>query len=240
LQSRYTGLVLALFVACALSFSLVAGAFADRGGNHGGHGDSHPSVGTGFPGSNGSSKANDHSTKHGSVATDDDNTPTPTAAPATNTPTGTSPTATPTEAAEKHPENHGDDVSDVAHSAPKGPEHGEEVSEVARRLTGADDDDLTVTPTGTPPTATATGVVTETVTVTATPTSSPTPGGPTETATATPTDSPTPGGPTTTVTATQTPDDNDADNATNDQDESAVGSVLTRVVHSVEQLLGVA
>lgn len=191
MRPRLRGVLLALAVAGILSLGLVAGAFADRGGDHADGGDhAHPEATEVARGASDDGVAHDHAKAD---SRDDEGSATPTATTAAGT--AVSPADSDTGA------DHGEAVSEVAHSTPKGPEHGEEVREVATDNHGLDSDtnDLDDTPTvtatpvasgtatATPETATATATLTPTDTPTATVTETPTP-----TATATDTGTPTP------------------------------------------------
>lgn len=199
MQPKFQKILIAICVTCVLSLSLVAGAFADRG--RGQDGESHaPRYATATShDSAGSWDNKGDSSRHGG---DHEATATPTL---TTTPV----TATPTGVEDDSDGNHGKKVSEAAHQAPKGPEHGEEVSEVARDNNGQDDDSLdlddtpiatvSATATGTPATSTPTSTSTDT---------------PTDTATATPTVTGTPPTATATDTATSTPTATDTATAT--------------------------
>lgn len=209
MQPKLQKILIAICVTCVLSLSLVAGAFADRG--RGQDGGSHaPRYATATShGSAGSWDKKGESNRRGG---DQDTTATPTliSTPATATPTGVE---------DDSDGNHGEKVREAAHQAPKGPEHGEEVSEVARDNNGRDDDSLdlddtpiatvSATATGTPVTSTPTSTATDTATATATPTVTGTP--PTATATDTATSTPTA---TDTATATATSISTDTPTAT--------------------------
>ena len=191
--------ILACTLAGVLSVSLVGGALADRdeGSGHG-----HRTATVVSHGPSNHSNVKPHG-KSGSNEGDDNEDGNVSANVSTPTATAT-PDSQASPVAEATCENHGQVVSAVAHSAPKGPEHGEEVSEVASSDTCSgvveNDPDDTMTVTVTP---VASGTVTDTPTATATPneseTATATPDE-SETATATPTDTATP-----TVTVTGTP-----------------------------------
>ncbi len=164
MHQRFRGFTVAILLATVLTLSLVVGVFADRGGNHGSQGNSQQAVGASAPHDNGASNRGNVSKNHGPET--DPNVV------ATATPTGTVVSGS-------HPDNHGKDVSDAAHSLPKGPGHGDGVSDIAQDNHGHDgapgenDDTPTATPTQTA-TATATpsdgNQLTATATATVTPT----------------------------------------------------------------------
>ncbi len=252
--------ILACSLAIVLSLSLVAGVFADRGGNgDSGRGHRTPTVvsqlGNGHGG--GRQQASSHQSFGGghqidsrpagsqdsddADANEDDVASTPTATPSVET-TGT---ATPEVTGTTTPEacdNHGEEVSEVAHSAPRGPEHGKEVSAAARDKScvpgGENDTDetptvtVTTTPSGSEtPTATATATPVATGTQTATATATPTA---TETATATATATPS-GSETPTATATSTSTAGGTGGTSSTTNNTLV-VVIGKVFHSIVQI----